>query len=141
MLTATGSHPWTWLLPDGVQASPDRPVTIVQAGRAWDALCTPEQLALPVLVQLHSDDHDRAQLGPVLHDADARSVYWLLRPGSGDAYPDGCRLLPPGTWLPLPHPQRSARSLAWLYLPPPDTLTSPAWLAAALNTHALEALR
>ena len=60
---------------------------------------------------------------------------WLLRPGSTDDYPDGCRLLAPGTWLPLPHPQHTAHSLAWLHLPDSDVLTSPAWLAAALNNH------
>jgi hypothetical protein len=117
----------------GIQPGPERPVVTVQTGGAWDALCTPQELALPVLVKAHADDHDRQILGPVLHDADARTVYWLLQPGSNDTYPDGCRLLPSGTWLPLPHPQRLARSLAWLYLPEPDTLTPPAWLTAALT--------
>ena len=106
---------------------------IAECGRAWDALETPEDLALPVLVRLHAADRDRPHLGPVMHDADARIVYWLLRPGSGGAYPDGCLFLPSGAWLPLPHPQRSARSLAWLYLPDTETLTAPAWLAAALT--------
>ena len=139
MLTATRQLPWTWLLPPGVVAAPDRPVVIAQTGHTWDALVTPETLALPVLVRLHADERDRRLLGPVLHDADARTVYWLLRPGSSDTYPDGCRLLPPETWLPLPHPKRCARSLAWLHLPQPDTLSSPAWLAAALTHPALEA--
>lgn len=139
MLTAVRTLPWTWLLPPGVQAGPDRAVVIAKCGRAWDALETPEDLALPVLMRLHADDRDRPHLGPVLHDADARTVYWLLRPGSSADYPDGCRLLLPETWLPLPHPQRSARSLAWLYLPDTDTLTAPAWLAAALTHSALEA--
>ena len=139
MLTAAPPLPWTWLLPPGVVAGPDRPVVIAQTGRTWDALCTPETLALPVLVRLHADDRDRMRLGPVLHDADARAVYWLLRPGSSADYPDSCRLLLSGTWLPLPHPQRSARSLAWLHLPDTDTLTPPAWLAAALTHSALEA--
>ncbi len=138
MLTAA-LPPWTWLLPPGVQAGPDRPVVIAKAGRAWDALCTPETLALPALVRLSAEDRDHSLLGPVLHDADARTVYWLLQPGSSADYPDDCRLLAPGTWLPLPHPQRSARSLAWLHLPNTDAFTPAAWLATALNDYALEA--
>lgn len=129
MLTAVRPLPWTWLLPPGEQAGPDRPVVNTRCGHTWDALNTQEDPASPVLVRLHADDHDLQHLGPVPHDADARTVYWLLRPGSSDTYPDGCRLLPSGTWLPLPHPQRSARSLARLYLPDVDTLTA---LEAAL---------
>jgi hypothetical protein len=132
MNEAVTNSPSGWLIPDGSTASVDHRVRMLACGVTWDALRTPEALALPVLAELLADPDDRTLLGPVLQDGRSGTVHWLITPGHTATYPDGCLLRSTGAWLAVPNPINPHSKLAWLHLPEPGTLTPPPWLAAAL---------
>ena len=123
-----------WLVPGRVGAGGDERVWVLPAGMLWDAVRTPEEVALPVLGQLLADGGDRRRLGPVLLDNRSHQVHWLVSPGHSASYPAQCRLIGAGGWLAVPGPGGALGRLAWLHLPEPGTLSAPAWLAAALGS-------
>lgn len=109
----------TALLPIG----PDRPVLRVA-----------DVLGLPVAGRLLGDCVDRLQVGAVLHHRLSRVTYWFVAPGATDEYPPGCRLLVEDAYVAVPAPDTRYCTVArWLHLPVVPRLTSPPWLAHALN--------
>jgi hypothetical protein len=142
MIEAVTNSPSGWLIPGDSEASVDRRVRMLACGNAWDALRTPENLALPVVVKLLGRRTDRNQLGPVLHNGITRTVYWLVTPGHTDTWPEDCVLLGANHWITVPNPANAHRKLTWLHMPPAPTptraptFTPPLWLAVALADQA-----
>lgn len=138
MIDAVTRSPSGWLIPDDSTraTSVDARVRMLACGGTWDALRTPEELALPVLGRLRAHRTDRNQLGPVLHDKRSGSVYWLISRGhtAGDVavWPEGCVVLGASHWLAVPNPANPHSKLIWLHMSKPGVLTGPPWLAAAL---------
>jgi hypothetical protein len=126
-----------WLVPEGSPPGQDEWVRMLPAGVLWDAVRTPQELALRQFPLLLRDDEVRLRLGPVLHDSWSRHVYWLVTPGHSASYPRPCRLIGAGGWLAVPGAANIPDRLAWLHLPQPGILSSPAWLATALHGDAL----
>jgi hypothetical protein len=107
---------------------------LLAVGHDWDAVRTPEALALPVVQQLMARESDQRRLGPILHCRNTHRVYFLVRTGSDSRYPKDCRLMTEGSWVAAPRRRRlPADSVRWLHLPEPGLLSSAAWIATALN--------
>jgi len=134
MIRAVTNSPSGWPIPENSEASVDHRVRMLTCGVEWDALRTPEKLALPVLARLLADADDCGQLGPVLRDERSSTVYWLVTTGHTATYPDGCLLRSTGAWLAVPNPINPHSKLAWLHLPARPAFTPPPWLAAAPET-------
>ncbi|MFF0777454.1 MULTISPECIES: hypothetical protein [unclassified Streptomyces] len=116
---------WEWDHGDGV--------SVLEAGRFWDVLSVPDRLGLLALDLLW-----RPALpvpGPALVDTTAGRVGFFLPPDpAGGWVGAGLRYATKGSWVAVPPPYRSARSLEWLI--PPDgsgTLHAPGTLEAALR--------
>lgn len=141
MIRSVAASPAGWLIPDDDTrpTSVDARVRLLACGVAWDALRTPEALALPVLHRLLADAEDRALLGPVLRDERSATVHWLISPGHSATWPDGCVLRGTGAWLAIPNPANPHSKIAWLHMPADPIVTSPPWLAAALTDQAATA--
>jgi len=131
MIRAVSRSPSGWLIPDDPSASRDARVRLLACGVDWDALRTPEALALPVLARLLSHAGDCALLGPVLRDERSCTVHWIIAPDHTATYPDGCLLRTAGDWLAVPNPINPHSKLAWLHMPVQPTFTPP-WLASSL---------
>ncbi|MFK4147426.1 hypothetical protein [Streptomyces sp. NPDC004065] len=140
-MTGTGTRPAvTWL----ASAAPDpgacrrqwerepRGVALLPAGRVWDVLILPWRLGLPTL-----DVLTRAldRLGPVLAGFGDGGMGFLVPPGTAARWlGTGIRGVGAGTWIVVPHPERTSGPVRWLV--PPDgtgTLTDPALLELALH--------
>jgi len=123
-----------WLLNEHSGQPFGSPLLLLAAGYTWDAVRTPEELGLATAERLLRDEHDRRQLGPVLHSARSGALHWLIRSGSTANYPIGCQHLGLDNWIAAPgvhavHPD----TVRWLHLPARGVLTPAAWLAAALH--------
>ncbi|MFE0515065.1 hypothetical protein [Streptomyces sp. NPDC058964] len=116
---------WEWDHGDGI--------ALLEAGRFWDVLSVPDRLGLLTLDLLW-----RPSLpvpGPTLVDTAARRVGFLLPPDpSAQWVGAGLRYATKGSWVAVPPPYRSARSLEWL-IPPDGTgsLHLPGTLEQALR--------
>ena len=124
----------TWFLSPEPQQPFGYPTVLLEAGYGWDAVRTPEELGLATAERLLRHEHDRRQLGPVLHSARSGALHWLIRSGSTANYPIGCQHLGLDNWIAAPgihavHPD----TVRWLHLPEAGVLTPAAWLAAALH--------
>ncbi|MCX4459629.1 hypothetical protein OG585_43580 [Streptomyces sp. NBC_01340] len=90
---------------------------LMEAGRFWDLLSVPEQLGLLALDILWDDP--LCAPGPTLVDTTARRVGFFLPPDPASRWVgSGLRHSGKGSWVAVPPPYRSARSLEWLI--PPD---------------------
>jgi hypothetical protein len=117
----------TALLPIG----PDRPV-----------LRVPDVLGIPVAGRLLGDCVDRLLVGAILHHRLGGVTYWFIARGATDEYPPGCRLLTGRAYVAVPAPDTAYCTVArWLHLPAVGRLTSPPWLAHALNAQHATTLR
>lgn len=124
----------SWLMPANTELSKDGRPALLPAGVLWDAVRTPVALGMPVLERLLADTADAEQLGPVLLDDGAACLYWLVSPGSSDAYPDEAHLMGAGWWIAAPDElSQGTYRAAWVHLPEHPIVTGPAWLAAALG--------
>lgn len=144
MVTGPVALSSAWLRPPGTMPVGDASETglvLMPAGVLWDVVRTPIGLGFPVLGRLLADDHDSALVGPVLCDKANGWIYWLVSPGAGDSWPEDARLLSVGAWVVAPaNAFLPTRSAAWLHLPDDPIVSGPAWLAAALNDHAMFAV-
>ncbi|UXY25735.1 hypothetical protein [Streptomyces sp. HUAS TT20] len=128
-LAAAAANPrackWEWDHGEGV--------ALLEAGRFWDVLSVPDRLGLLTLDLLW-----RPSLpvpGPTLVDTVVRRVGFFLPPDpSGQWVGAGLRYATKGSWVAVPPPYRSARSLEWL-IPPDGTgsLHGPGTLEMALR--------
>jgi len=134
MIDAVTRSPSGWLIPDDHTRPPslDARVRLLECGVTWDALRTPEALALPVLHLLLTDEDDRLLVGPVLQDERSSTVHWLISPGHTATWPDRCVLRGKGAWLAIPNPANPHSKLHWLHTPATPIITAPPWLAKAL---------
>ncbi|MGW7407663.1 hypothetical protein ACWGI9_28755 [Streptomyces sp. NPDC054833] len=128
-LAAAAANPrackWEWDHGEGI--------ALLEAGRFWDVLSVPDRLGLLTLDLLW-----RPSLpvpGPTLVDTTAHRVGFFLPPDpSGQWVGAGLRYATKGSWVAVPPPYRSARSLEWL-IPPDGTgaLHGPGTLEMALR--------
>ncbi|MFJ2581672.1 bifunctional DNA primase/polymerase [Kitasatospora aureofaciens] len=134
-MESTGLH---WL----AQAAPDPEafreqwertglgLMLLPAGRRWDVLSVPGRLGRPALEVLAA-----GLSGPVLTDFGDEHVSFLVPVGTAARWVGtGVRCMGEGTWIVLPHPERSSRGVRWLV--PPDgsgRLSDPALLELALH--------
>lgn len=126
--------PWPdWLAPKP-PVTPGTSTALLPVGRGRPVLRVPDALGLPVAGRLLGDCVDRLQVGGVLHHRLSGVTYWFIAPGATDEYPPGCRLLVEDAYVAVPAPDARYCTVArWLHLPAGPRLTSPAWLAHALN--------
>ena len=107
-----------------------------EAGRGWDAVRIPLDIAEPLRLWLIADLEAHDRLGPIVVSDRSQATYWLIPTGSAGTWPDGCRLLTRGSHLLLPGPHAHPRNARWLHQPHVSgQLTGAVWLAAALNDH------
>ncbi|MBD0671697.1 bifunctional DNA primase/polymerase [Streptomyces sp. CBMA156] len=103
---------------------------LLPAGRRWDVLSVPGRLGRPALEVL-----DPRTRGPVLTDFGGEHVNFLVPVGTASRWiGTGVRSAGEGTWIVVPHPERSSRGVRWLV--PPDgsgRLTDPMLLELALH--------
>ncbi|MFF4547926.1 hypothetical protein [Streptomyces sp. NPDC001435] len=128
-LAAAAANPrackWEWDHGEGI--------ALLEAGRFWDVLSVPDRLGLLTLDLLW-----RPSLpvpGPTLVDTTAHRVGFFLPPDpAGQWVGAGLRYATKGSWVAVPPPYRSARSLEWL-IPPDGTgaLHGPGTLEMALR--------
>ncbi|MFJ9739809.1 hypothetical protein [Streptomyces sp. NPDC101166] len=107
-------------------------VALLPAGRAWDVLILPGGLGYPTLDVL-TRILDRP--GPVLVDFGDDRMGFFVPPGTAARWiGTGVRSAGAGTWIVVPHPDRSTAGVRWLI--PPDgtgTLTDAALLELAMH--------
>jgi hypothetical protein len=119
--TATRQLDWLPITNTRVQA--------VRCGHVWDAVCVPASCGEVVLRLLG----DRS--GALIEDLWARLMYWLVRPGTADAWPDWpeVQLLGEACWLTVPGLLCDG-SLHWRIRPDrvEDHLTDPDLLRQAV---------
>ncbi|MBO1414097.1 hypothetical protein [Streptomyces sp. FH025] len=100
------------------------------AGRRWDVLSVPGRLGRPAL-----DILDTRHRGPVLADFEGEQVSFLVPVGTAARWVGtGVRGAGEGSWIVVPHPERSSRGVRWLV--PPDgsgRLNDPVLLELALH--------
>ncbi|WP_030243556.1 hypothetical protein [Streptomyces sp. NRRL S-350] len=103
---------------------------LLPAGRRWDVLTVPGRLGHPALEILET-----APCGPALTDFGDEHVSFLVPVGTAARWVGtGVRGAGEGTWIVVPHPERSSRGVRWLV--PPDgsgRLTDPVLLELALH--------
>ncbi|MDH6710325.1 hypothetical protein P3T27_007074 [Kitasatospora sp. MAA19] len=103
---------------------------LLPAGRRWDVLSVPGRLGRPALEVL-----DNGSRGPVLTDFGDEHVTFLVPVGTAARWiGTGVRAAGEGTWIVVPHPERSSRGVRWLV--PPDgsgRLNDPVLLELALH--------
>lgn len=115
-----------WLPPTGDT------MKLEQAGRAWDAVRVPARIGLPVLARL--GEHS----GAAIHDRTGGGIYWLIRPGTADAWDlpqSSVEVRGETSYITVPPVARTAahHSLRWAVpLTPTCYLTDPELLHAAL---------
>jgi hypothetical protein len=109
-----------------------RGVALLPAGKTWDVLILPGELGCPTLDVL---TRVLDQLGPVLVGFGEARTGFLVPPGTAARWVGtGIRGAGAGTWIVVPHPERTTGGLRWLV--PPDgsgTLTDPALLELAMH--------
>jgi hypothetical protein len=135
MILSASQSPPGWLIPEDNTAGRDARVRMLACGGTWDALRTPGAVGLPVVAKLLLRPTDRAVLGPVLHDEQTGTVYWLVSPGHSANWPNNCTLLGKRDWLAVPNPINPHSKLTWLHMPTEEVFTGPPWLAKALQEH------
>ncbi|WP_030056810.1 MULTISPECIES: bifunctional DNA primase/polymerase [Streptomyces] len=103
---------------------------LLPAGRRWDVLSVPGRLGRPALEILGTGSR-----GPVLTDFGEGHVSFLVPVGTAARWVGtGVRGAGEGTWIVVPHPERSSRGVRWLV--PPDgsgRLNDPVLLELALH--------
>ncbi|MQS14213.1 hypothetical protein F7Q99_18530 [Streptomyces kaniharaensis] len=103
---------------------------LLPAGRGWDVLSVPGRLGRPAVDILDADVR-----GPVLTDFGDEHVGFLVPVGTAARWVGtGVRCAGKGTWIVVPHPERSSRGVRWLV--PPDgsgRLSDPVLLELALH--------
>ncbi|MER5374499.1 hypothetical protein [Streptomyces sp. NPDC002553] len=107
-------------------------VALLPAGKAWDVLILPGGLGYPTLdVLIRILDRP----GPVLVDFGDDRMGFFVPPGTAARWiGTGVRSAGAGTWIVVPHPDRSTAGVRWLV--PPDgtgTLTDAALLELAMH--------
>ncbi|WP_258564666.1 hypothetical protein [Streptomyces himalayensis] len=106
---------------------------VLASGRFWDVLSVPEELGLLTLDTLLRTP--QYEPGPTLADFAAHRVGFFLPPDPACRWiGSGIRYAGKGSWVAVPPPYRSGRSLQWLV--PPDgsgDLHTPAALELALR--------
>ncbi|MEV7024060.1 hypothetical protein [Kitasatospora sp. NPDC093558] len=134
-MESTGLH---WLAqaapdPEGFRAQWERTglgLMLLPAGRRWDVLSVPGRLGHPAL-----DILDGGSCGPALADFGDEHVSFLVPVGTAARWVGtGVRCAGEGTWIVVPHPERSSRGVRWLV--PPDgsgRLNDPVLLELALH--------
>ncbi|MFG2847757.1 hypothetical protein ACGF12_31980 [Kitasatospora sp. NPDC048296] len=134
-MESTGLH---WLAqvapdPEAFRAQWERSglgLMLLPAGRRWDVLSVPGRLGRPAL-----DVLDTGSRGPVLTDFGDEHVSFLVPVGTAARWVGtGVRCAGEGTWIVVPHPERSSRGVRWLV--PPDgsgRLNDPVFLEFALH--------
>ncbi|MFH8366983.1 hypothetical protein [Streptomyces sp. NPDC018031] len=115
--------PWT------PPAGPD--VTLVPAGRWWDAIKVPTFVGIPALDRL-------ARTGAVIHDGFAARMYWFIPPGTGRAWDwpalQQVELHSTTTYVAVPAAHHTCPpGLHWHVPPTGGCLTDPAGLQRALR--------
>ncbi|SOD64630.1 hypothetical protein SAMN06297387_11882 [Streptomyces zhaozhouensis] len=107
-------------------------VALLPAGRRWDVLILPGVLGMTTLDVL-ARVIDRP--GPVLADQERRRVGYFVPPGTAARWlGTGVRAAGPGSWIVVPHPERSVPAAHWLVRPDGSgTLNDPAVLELAMH--------
>ncbi|MFJ4965666.1 hypothetical protein EES43_21920 [Streptomyces sp. ADI96-02] len=117
-----------------------RGIALLPAGRRWDVLILPGELARPALGVL-TRLVDRP--GPVLADSGKSRTGFFVPPGTAAHWiGTGVRGAGPDAWIAVPYPGRAAGGLRWLI--PPDgsgTLNDAALLELAMHEAAGAAAR
>ncbi|MCB5170055.1 hypothetical protein LG634_35285 [Streptomyces bambusae] len=107
-------------------------VVLLPAGRRWDVLILPGDLARPAFVVL---SRLVVRTGPVLADFGEDRLGFFVPPGTAARWlGTGIRAAGSGTWIAVPHPARECGGIHWVV--PPDaagTLTDPVLLELALH--------
>ncbi|GGT39849.1 hypothetical protein GCM10010271_49820 [Streptomyces kurssanovii] len=107
-------------------------IALLPAGRRWDVLILPGELAYPTLDVL-TRLVDRP--GPVLSGFGESRMGFFVPPGTAGRWlGTGIRTAGQGTWIVVPYPGRTADRVRWLI--PPDgsgTLTDPSLLELAMH--------
>ncbi|KAB8161610.1 hypothetical protein FH609_026090 [Streptomyces sp. 3MP-14] len=116
---------WEW------ERSPEG-VALLPAGRRWDVLILPGVLGVATLDVL-ARVIDRP--GPVLADRGQRRVGFFVPPGTAGRWlGTGVRAAGHGSWIVVPHPDRSVPAGRWLVRPDGSgTLNDPAVLELAMH--------
>ncbi|MFI8459618.1 hypothetical protein [Kitasatospora sp. NPDC085464] len=103
---------------------------LLPAGRRWDVLSVPGRLGRRALEILGT-----VLCGPVLTDSGEEHLGFLVPVGTAARWVGtGVRSAGEGTWIVVPHPERSSRGVRWLV--PPDgsgRLTDPVLLELGLH--------
>lgn len=107
-------------------------VALLPAGRQWDVLILPGVLGVATLEVL-TRVVDRP--GPVLADRGQRRVGFFVPPGTAGRWlGTGVRAAGHGSWIVVPHPDRSVPAAEWLVRPDGSgVLTDPAVLELAMH--------
>jgi hypothetical protein len=107
-------------------------IALLPAGRRWDVLILPGELARPTLDVL-TRLVDRP--GPVLVGFGESRMGFLVPPGTAGRWlGTGVRTVGDGAWIVVPYPGRSAGGVRWLI--PPDgsgSLMDPSLLELAMH--------
>lgn len=130
-MRATGPIRPVWMPPDNT-------ISVVEAGRWWDAIVVPQQRGLDVLEVL---DHQTGHApGPVIWDQNSTAprLYFLVTAGAASSWQAaGTQALGHGTFVGLPGwTTIGPPGLFWLCPPDPDDLEAvvdPALLLAAFQ--------
>ncbi|WP_405882812.1 hypothetical protein OG762_32170 [Streptomyces sp. NBC_01136] len=112
-------------------------LALLPAGGHWDVLIMPGELGRPTLDVL-TRVIDR--LGPVLVDFGDARMGFFVPPGTASRWlGTGVRAAGRGTWIMVPHPDRTTGRVRWLI--PPDgsgLLADPALLELAMHEAAAD---
>ncbi|MFF9869683.1 hypothetical protein ACF1G0_30535 [Streptomyces sp. NPDC013953] len=113
----------------------DPGTALLEAGRYWNVLSTPEDRGWLALEALWCDR--TTPPGPTLLDRKARRIGFFLPPDDDEWFGSGLRYARSRSWVAVPPPYREAGHLEWII--PPDgkgTLHSSDDLEAALRAAA-----
>jgi len=115
-------------------------IALLPAGRRWDVLILPGELAYPTLDVL-TRLVDRP--GPVLAGFGESRMGFFVPPGTAGRWlGTGVRTAGHGTWIVVPYPGRSAGGVRWLIAPDGSgTLTDPSLLELAMHEAAARTAR